>query len=121
MAIDIKKTDFEIKVIQESKTRPVLVDFWADWCNPCKVLGPILEKAEIEFQDRFLLARVNTQTEQELAMKFKVGSIPFVILFDMGVIKDQFIGALSPEQVKLFLNKNIRCSQTHAGKKPAPI
>ncbi|MDH4261572.1 MAG: tetratricopeptide repeat protein [Spirochaetia bacterium] len=107
MAIDIKKNEFEIKVILESKSRPVLVDFWAQWCNPCKVLGPILEKAELEFQNRFLLVRVNTQTEQELALKYKVSSIPYVLLFENGVVKDQFLGALSSEQVKLFLNKNI--------------
>jgi len=107
MAIDVKKTDFEESVIRKSHSIPVLVDFWADWCSPCKVLGPILEIAEIEFKNRFLLAKINTQFETEIAAKFKISSIPHVILFENGGVKDQFIGALSAEQVKLFLNKNI--------------
>jgi len=107
MAIDVKTENFEKQVIQESYTRPVMVDFWANWCNPCKVLGPILEKAEEESNGRFLLVRIDTQTETQLAAKFKISSIPFVVFIENGKIKDQFVGALSPEQVNVFLNKNL--------------
>jgi putative thioredoxin len=90
--------DFESKVLEASRRVPVLVDFWAGWCAPCQVLLPILTKLAEEYQGLFLLAKVNTDVEQGLAMSFGVRSLPTLKLFKDGQIVDEVIGA-QPEPV----------------------
>lgn len=100
---DAALASFEQDVILKSKEVPVLVDFWADWCGPCKALGPILEKLAAEFNGGFLLAKVDVDKEQQLAGYFQVKSIPTVMLLKDGQIVDGFPGALPENQLREFL------------------
>ncbi|OGT54151.1 MAG: thioredoxin [Gammaproteobacteria bacterium RIFCSPHIGHO2_12_FULL_63_22] len=94
---------FEPEVILKSKEVPVLVDFWAAWCGPCKTLGPILEKLAAEFAGGFVLAKVDVDAEQQLAGYFQIKSIPTVMLLKDGQIVDGFPGALPEGQLREFL------------------
>jgi len=89
---------FEQDVIERSRTVPVVVDFWASWCGPCKLLGPVLEKLAGEYAGKFILAKVDTERNQELALQFGVRSIPLVFGFRDGKIADAFVGA-QPEAI----------------------
>ena len=100
---DTTVASFEQDVILKSKDTPILVDFWASWCEPCKVLGPILEKLAAEFNGGFLLAKVDVDAEQQLAGYFQVKSIPTVMLLKNGQIVDGFPGALTEGQLREFL------------------
>ena len=100
---DAALSSFEQDVILKSKEVPVLVDFWAGWCEPCKALGPILEKLAAEFNGGFLLAKVDVDKEQQLAGYFQVKSIPTVMLLKNGQIVDGFPGALPENQLREFL------------------
>ena len=105
--MDVTMENFEADVIAASQTTPVLVDFWADWCGPCKSLGPVLEKLEADYQGRFKLAKVNADTQQELASAFGVKSLPTCILLIGGRPVDGFMGALPLAQVREFLDKHL--------------
>ena len=100
------QANFETEVLQASLTTPVLVDFWATWCGPCKALGPILEKLAGEYAGAFKLAKIDCDKEQQLAGIFGVRSIPTVVLIRDGQILDGFAGALPESQVREFLSKH---------------
>jgi putative thioredoxin len=100
---DATTTTFEADVLQKSLQVPVLVDFWAEWCGPCKTLGPILEKLAAEYNGAFLLAKVDVDKEQQLAAAFQVRSIPTVFLVKDGQLVDGFPGALPEGQLREFL------------------
>src|SRR3954464_2668814 len=103
--IDVTLENFETEVIATSMTQPVLVDFWAPWCGPCKVIGPLLEKLEAEYAGRFKLVKIDSDQEQQLASAFGIRSIPTCILLMNGQPVDGFMGAVPEGQARQFLGK----------------
>jgi putative thioredoxin len=105
--IDVTLENFEAEVITASMQTPVLVDFWATWCGPCKVIGPILEKLETDYGGRFKLVKIDSDQEQQLASAFGIRSIPTVILLMGGQPVDGFMGAMPEGQIRQFLDKHL--------------
>lgn len=105
--MDVTLKNFEAEVITASMSVPVLVDFWAPWCGPCKSLGPILEKVEEEYGGRFKLVKIDTDAQPQLAQAFGIRSVPTVILLMGGQPVDGFTGAIPEGQVKAFLDKHV--------------
>jgi putative thioredoxin len=105
--IDVTIATFETEVVQASNSVPVLLDFWAPWCGPCKTIGPMLEKLEADYAGRFKLVKINSDDEQQLAAAFGIRSIPTCILMINGQPVDGFMGALPESQLKAFLDKHL--------------
>ena len=103
---DATTETFEADVLQQSMQTPVLVDFWATWCGPCKTLGPILEKLAGEYNGSFRLAKVDVDKEQEIAAAFQIRSVPTVFLVKGGQIVDGFPGAVPESQLRELLKKH---------------
>ena len=105
---DATQANFEAEVINASFDQPVLVDFWATWCGPCKTLGPLLEKVVGEYGGAVKLAKVDCDKEQQLAAMFGVRSIPTVVLVREGQLVDGFTGALPEAQLREFLARHVQ-------------
>jgi putative thioredoxin len=106
-SVDVDQSNFEQVVIEGSKKAPVIVDFWAGWCGPCKQLKPILEKLAEEYQGRFILAKLDTEKNVELANGFGIRGIPNVKAFVNGALVDEFSGALPESAVREFIDRLI--------------
>lgn len=103
--VNIDETNAAALLIDESNRRPVVVDFWADWCEPCKVLMPLLEKLAHEYQGAFLLAKVNADEQQGITQQFGVRSLPTVMVIQNGQPVDGFAGAQPETAVRELLGK----------------
>ncbi|MES2089787.1 MAG: tetratricopeptide repeat protein, partial [Pseudomonadota bacterium] len=109
--IDITLENFETDLLAGSNEQPILLDIWAPWCGPCKALGPVLEKLEVDYAGRFKLAKLNADEQSEIAGQlsemFGVRSIPFCVMFVGGQPVDGFVGALPEAQIREFLAKHV--------------
>jgi putative thioredoxin len=100
---DVTTERFEAEVIRASTERPMVVDFWATWCQPCRQLGPLLEKLAVEFNGRFQLVKVNVDENQELASAFGVQSIPYVVALRDGQVASEFVGVHPEDKLREWL------------------
>lgn len=103
--INITNDNFESEVLKAEK--PVLVDFWAEWCGPCKMIAPILEQVAEEYKERLSLAKLDVEENQNIAMQYGVRSIPTLMLFKGGVVEAQHVGMLSKEQLGQLLDEKL--------------
>jgi putative thioredoxin len=102
---DVSEQDFQAKVIERSKTVPVVVDFWAEWCGPCRTLGPAIEDAVRKRNGEIELAKIDTDRNPNIAQEFQIASIPAVKAFKDGKVVNEFIGAIPPARIEAFLNE----------------
>ncbi len=117
---DATEQNFETDVIRASLTTPVLVDFWAAWCGPCKTLTPILEKVVAGYDGKVKLAKVDTDAQMQLAAAFGIRSLPTVVLVKDGQMVDGFMGALPESAVREFLQRHIGAAEAEAEEEVLP-
>jgi putative thioredoxin len=104
LVYDVSEADFQVRVLERSKTVPVVVDFWAEWCAPCRQLGPVIEQAVRARGGKVELAKLDTDANQSISRAFQIQGIPAVKAFKDGRVVDEFVGALPPAQVKQFFD-----------------
>jgi putative thioredoxin len=104
---DITQRDFATRVIEQSRRMPVLVDFWAPWCGPCKMLAPLLAKLADEYRGSIALAKVNTDSEPQLAREYGIRALPTVKLFENGRAVDEFMGVLPESGIRAFIERHV--------------
>lgn len=101
--VELNDSSFDAEVISSDK--PVLVDFWAPWCGPCKALGPVIDEISNDFVDKVKVGKVNVDENPEISMKFGIRSIPTLIVFKDGEVQDQIIGAVPKSEIEKALEK----------------
>jgi thioredoxin len=102
--VDVTEATFQSEVVERSRQLPVVVDFWAEWCGPCKALSPALERAEAARSGEVVLAKVDIDSNQRLGAQFQVQGIPAVKALRDGRVVDEFVGALPPAKVEVFFD-----------------
>ncbi|MDQ1311436.1 MAG: putative thioredoxin, partial [Pseudomonadota bacterium] len=112
--ITATEANFAQVVIEASAGQPVLVDFWAPWCGPCRTLMPMLERIADDYAGRFTLAKVNTDEEQRIAGHFGIRSIPTVMLFHGGQVVEQFVGVQPEQAIRALLDKYLAPAEANA-------
>ena len=105
--MEINDSDFKEKVIEKSKEMPVVVDFYADWCGPCKMLEPMMEKIEEEFEGKVVFVKLDVDSNPSTSQEYGITGIPAVKLFKDGKVVDEFVGLQSEDMIKQWLNKNL--------------
>jgi len=108
MQMDITDADFEEKVVKQSDKKPVVVDFWAPWCAPCNMLGPVLERLAKENDGKFILAKLNVSDNRQKAGEYGVMGIPAVKMFRKGEVVAEFTGAMPEDQVRKWIENNLK-------------
>tara|TARA_B100001029_G_C15044843_1_gene446355 strand:+ start:218 stop:538 length:321 start_codon:yes stop_codon:yes gene_type:complete len=103
--INTEDNDFQRNVLDSEI--PVIADFWAEWCGPCKMIGPILQELSEEYSDKIKVVKIDVDKCSQTAIQFSVRSIPTLMIFENGSVKAQHIGALSKAQLKEFIDNNI--------------
>jgi len=103
--VHVNSDSFESDVLKSGK--PVLVDFWAEWCGPCKMIAPILEEISTEYDDRLQIAKVDVEENQAIAMQYGIRSIPTLMIFKDGVVQAQHVGMLSKDQLSQLLDAQL--------------
>ena len=106
-SVDVSTADFAQVVIEGSKSAPVLVDFWAEWCGPCKMIAPVLDELAGEYQGKVKIAKVNIDEHQDLAVRFRINSIPTLLFFKNGQVVDQVVGMRNKKDFKAKIDQMI--------------
>lgn len=119
--IDVTEQTFQTQVIQACMTTPIIVDFWAEWCGPCKTLGPILEETAEAYKGAFVLAKVDVDRNQQLAAYFQAQSIPMVIALFQGQVVGSFTGAQPKAKVRQFVDETLARCGVEASTDEAPV
>ncbi|MEM0074342.1 MAG: thioredoxin [Candidatus Micrarchaeaceae archaeon] len=102
---EVKSDDFEKEVLKSDK--PVIVDFWAEWCAPCRIFSPIIEEVSKDYVNKVKFCSLNTDENQDIAMKYNIMSIPTAMLFEKGIPKAMSVGAIPKEEFKKWLEENL--------------
>lgn len=105
--MNVTDSNFQEKVIEASKKKLVIVDFWADWCVPCNMLAPVLEKVAESFGDKVILAKVNVDDNPDTSNKYNISAIPAVKFFKDGKLVDEFVGVQGEDKIRQVINKNL--------------
>lgn len=114
--ITLTKDNFQTEVL--ASTQPVLVDFWAVWCGPCKMVAPIVAELATEFQGRAKVGKVDVDTQEELSKQYEISAIPSLLIFKDGKVVDQFVGVRSKGELKAALDKSIASAPHAAASNP---
>lgn len=101
----VSDKDFEKSILQSDK--PAFVDFWAPWCGPCRIIGPVVEELAPSYEGKAVIAKINVDENPETAQKYQVSSIPTLLMFKDGKVVDRALGALPRTQLENFINRNL--------------
>ena len=119
--VEVDETNFEAEVLERSHETPVVVDFWAEWCGPCRVLAPVLEKIAQDCSGRIAVAKVNVDQAQALAVAFQIRSIPAVLGFRDGKAVDEFVGVLPESEIREFVDRLLPTEADHLFKEAVAV